>query len=73
MSINSATDLTVSGVTINAQDGDTDSLGANTDGFDIGSSTTVTITGANVYNQDDCVAINSGTVSRYFVNLWGKD
>nr|CAM33159.2 endopolygalacturonase 5 [Botrytis cinerea] len=61
MSINSATDLTVSGVTIDAQDGDTDSLGANTDGFDIGSSTTVTITGANVYNQDDCVAINSGT------------
>jgi polygalacturonase len=31
-------------------------------GFDIGSSTNVVITGANVYNQDDCVAVNSGTV-----------
>lgn len=36
--------------------------GHNTDGFDIGSSTNVVITGANVYNQDDCVAVNSGTV-----------
>jgi hypothetical protein len=33
--------------------GDTDSLGHISD---------VTIAGANVYNQDDCVAINSGTV-----------
>lgn len=40
-----------------------DSQGKNTDGFDIGSSTNVVIDGANVYNQDDCVAINSGTVS----------
>jgi polygalacturonase len=61
-SIDSVTTLTVSGVTIDGSDGN--SLGANTDGFDIGSSTGVTITGANVYNQDDCVAINSGTVSR---------
>ncbi|KAF7906542.1 hypothetical protein EAF00_000821 [Botryotinia globosa] len=61
MSVNGASDLTISGVTINAEDGDTYDLGANTDGFDIGSSTSVTITGANVYNQDDCVAINSGT------------
>ncbi|PQE13445.1 putative endopolygalacturonase E protein [Rutstroemia sp. NJR-2017a WRK4] len=60
-SINTATDLTVSGVTIDATAGDTGDLGANTDGFDIGSSTGITITGANVYNQDDCVAINSGT------------
>lgn len=60
-SINGASGLTVSGVTINAQAGD--DLGANTDGFDVGSSTGVTITGANVYNQDDCGAINSGTVS----------
>jgi polygalacturonase len=61
-SIDTVTTLTVSGVTIDGTAGD--SLGANTDGFDIGSSTGVTITGANVYNQDDCVAINSGTVSR---------
>ncbi|KAA8576205.1 hypothetical protein EYC84_006358 [Monilinia fructicola] len=60
-SIDGANDLTLTDITINASAGDTDSLGHNTDGFDIGSSTTVTITGANVYNQDDCVAINSGT------------
>lgn len=36
--------------------------GHNTDGFDIGSSSNVVISGAKVYNQDDCVAVNSGTV-----------
>ncbi|KAH7126008.1 glycoside hydrolase family 28 protein [Dactylonectria macrodidyma] len=35
--------------------------GHNTDGFDIGDSTSVTITNAKVYNQDDCVAVNSGS------------
>lgn len=62
-SIDDCSDLTITGVTIDASAGDTGSLGANTDGFDIGSSTTVLITGATVKNQDDCVAINSGTVS----------
>jgi hypothetical protein len=38
-------------------------LGHNTDAFDIGDSTGVTISGANVKNQDDCLAINSGTIS----------
>lgn len=52
-------------MTIDNSDGDTDDLGANTDGFDIGDSTSVVITGANVYNQDDCVAVNSGTVSGF--------
>jgi polygalacturonase len=60
-SIDGCTDLTVTGVTIDGTAGN--SLGANTDGFDIGDSTSVTISGANVYNQDDCVAVNSGTVS----------
>lgn len=60
-SIDDSTDLTITGVTIDATAGA--SLGANTDGFDIGDSTGITISGANVYNQDDCVAINSGTVS----------
>lgn len=59
VSIDNADGLTITGMTINNEAGD--SLGANTDGFDIGSSTNVVITGANVYNQDDCVAINSGT------------
>lgn len=61
VSINGANGLTITSMTIDNSAGD--SLGKNTDGFDIGSSTNVVITGANVYNQDDCVAINSGTVS----------
>jgi polygalacturonase len=48
-------------MTIDDSAGDSEG-GHNTDGFDIGSSSNVMITGANVYNQDDCVAINSGTV-----------
>jgi hypothetical protein len=77
MSINGATTLTVSGLTMDNSAGDTDSLGHNTDAFDVGSSTGVTISGANMQvlapllknlkltisskNQDDCLAINSGT------------
>ncbi|KAJ5663558.1 hypothetical protein N7507_004289 [Penicillium longicatenatum] len=59
VSINGCDGLTVTDMTINNEAGD--DLGANTDGFDIGDSTSVIITGANVYNQDDCVAVNSGT------------
>ncbi|KAJ5543918.1 endopolygalacturonase A [Penicillium frequentans] len=51
--------LTIKDVTIDNSDGD-DEGGHNTDGFDIGESTYITITGAVVKNQDDCVAINSG-------------
>lgn len=36
-------------------------LGHNTDAFDVGSSSDITITGAKVYNNDDCLAVNSGT------------
>jgi polygalacturonase len=50
-------------MTIDNSAGDAGALGHNTDGFDIGDSNNVVITGANVYNQDDCVAVNSGTVS----------
>lgn len=46
MSINSATDLTVSGITMDNADGDAE--GHNTDAFDVGSSTGVTISGANM-------------------------
>lgn len=60
VSINGCDGLTVTDMTINNQDGDSGG-GHNTDGFDIGSSSNVVITGANVYNQDDCVAVNSGT------------
>ncbi|KAI0484892.1 polygalacturonase [Xylariaceae sp. FL0804] len=60
VSINGCDGLTITGMTINNEAGD-DAGGHNTDGFDIGSSSDVTIDGAEVYNQDDCVAINSGT------------
>ncbi|KAG4443250.1 hypothetical protein IFR05_001293 [Cadophora sp. M221] len=59
-SIDSVNGLTLSGITIDGQAGDTQG-GKNTDGFDIGDSSGVIITGATVYNQDDCVAVNSGT------------
>ncbi|KAI1431154.1 glycoside hydrolase [Xylaria sp. CBS 124048] len=50
--------LTVRDVTIDNRDGE--ALGKNTDGFDINNADGVTITGAQVWNQDDCVAVNSG-------------
>lgn len=61
VSINGCDGLTITDMTINSEAGDS-AGGHNTDGFDIGSSSNVVITGANVYNQDDCVAVNSGTV-----------
>lgn len=60
-SINGASNLELAYITVDASAGN--SLGKNTDAFDIGSSDTVLIEYATVYNQDDCVAINSGTVS----------
>lgn len=59
-SINSATDLTLNTISIDNKAGDAGG-GHNTDAFDVGSSTDVTISGATVYNQDDCLAVNSGT------------
>jgi polygalacturonase len=61
-SIDSATNLALTGITVDNSAGA--ALGHNTDAFDIGESTGVYISGANVINQDDCLAINSGTVSR---------
>jgi len=60
-SIDGAETLALSDITIDNSAGDTDELGHNTDAFDVGSSSDVTITNANVQNQDDCLAINSGT------------
>lgn len=60
-SINGCTNLNIDHVTIDNSAGDTNNLGHNTDGFDVGSSNGVFITNANVRNQDDCLAINSGT------------
>ncbi|KAL2820646.1 glycoside hydrolase [Aspergillus granulosus] len=60
VSINGCDGLTITDMTIDNSAGD-DAGGHNTDGFDIGESNNVVITGAKVYNQDDCVAVNSGT------------
>ncbi|KAI9643789.1 Polygalacturonase 1 [Ciborinia camelliae] len=65
-SIDGSTGLTLASINIDNTAGDAldsagDKLGHNTDGFDIGDSTDITITGAVVKNQDDCLAINSGT------------
>jgi polygalacturonase len=61
VSINGCDGLIITGMTIDNTAGDAGSKGHNTDGFDIGSSNNVIIDGAKVYNQDDCVAVNSGT------------
>ena len=60
-SINNCKNLTLTNITIDNLAGDKKG-GHNTDGFDISESSNITIIGATVYNQDDCVAINSGTV-----------
>jgi galacturan 1,4-alpha-galacturonidase len=59
-SINSATNLVLDHITIDNTAGDKTNGGHNTDAFDVGSSTGITISNANVKNQDDCLAINSG-------------
>ncbi|KAF7549942.1 hypothetical protein G7Z17_g6058 [Cylindrodendrum hubeiense] len=59
-SINGATNLGVYDINLDNSLGDTKG-GHNTDAFDVGSSTGVYISGAIVKNQDDCLAINSGT------------
>ncbi|PVH80831.1 glycoside hydrolase family 28 protein [Cadophora sp. DSE1049] len=61
MSINGASTLAVTNIKMDNSAGDAGAKGHNTDAFDVGSSTGVTITGANIQNQDDCLAINSGT------------
>lgn len=60
-SINGCSNLRVDHVTIDNSAGDVNRLGHNTDAFDVGNSDGVFITNANVRNQDDCLAINSGT------------
>ena len=61
VSISSCEGLTITDMIIDNKAGD-EKGGHNTDAFDIGSSSRVSITGAQVYNQDDCVAVNSGSV-----------
>nr|BAB69585.1 polygalacturonase [Kluyveromyces wickerhamii] len=67
VSVNQCSDLTIHDITIDNTDGDGSGKGHNTDGFDVGSSDTVTIKNCKVYNQDDCIAVNSGK-NIYFQN-----
>lgn len=60
--------LTITGLTLNNTAGDQsndssdgDPAAHNSDGFDIKSSTNLLLQNTNVYNQDDCVAVTSGT------------
>ncbi|KAG6057156.1 hypothetical protein E4U17_001645 [Claviceps sp. LM77 group G4] len=59
-SISHAENLGIFNVNIDDSAGDTQG-GHNTDGFDVGNSNGVTISGCSVRNQDDCLAINSGS------------
>ncbi|KAL8420483.1 hypothetical protein RB594_003319 [Gaeumannomyces avenae] len=59
-SINGATNLGLYNITIDNSAGDGPDGGHNTDGFDVSSSDGVVISGASVWNQDDCLAVNSG-------------
>ncbi|KAJ6064203.1 hypothetical protein N7499_012883 [Penicillium canescens] len=54
-----ADNLVLDQITIDNSDGD-DNGGHNTDAFDVGESTYITISNANIKNQDDCLAVNSG-------------
>jgi polygalacturonase len=53
--------MTLTGITLDNSAGDTDDLGHNTDGFDISSTDNLVLSNSVVYNQDDCVAVTSGT------------
>lgn len=58
-SLNYIQNLTIINPTIDDRTGT--ALGKNTDGFNINNANGLLVTGARVWNQDDCVAINSGS------------
>ncbi|KAK0202299.1 glycoside hydrolase family 28 protein [Desarmillaria ectypa] len=60
VSIGNSNGLTFDTITVDNSAGDANSLGHNTDGFDV-SADHVTIQNSIVKNQDDCIAINSGS------------
>ncbi|KAL7747577.1 hypothetical protein RI367_007018 [Sorochytrium milnesiophthora] len=63
-SIGSCQNLTVSDIVIDNSAGD-NGLAFNTDAFDVGNSDNVLVQRVKVHNQDDCVAVNSGTNLRF--------
>ncbi|KAJ8059506.1 hypothetical protein OCU04_011167 [Sclerotinia nivalis] len=61
ISISQSVGLNLVNINIDNSAGDAGGLAHNTDGFDINLSQDIVISGAIVKNQDDCVAVNSGT------------
>nr|ABP88778.1 polygalacturonase 2 [Botrytis cinerea] len=61
ISIGQSVGLSLININIDNSAGDAGNLGHNTDAFDINLSQNIFISGAIVKNQDDCVAVNSGT------------
>lgn len=73
-SIDGCKDMTISGVILDNSagdkvDSDGDALGHNTDAFDVSSTDGLYISSATVHNQDDCVAVNSGS-NMVFENMY---
>lgn len=64
-SISSCQKVTLKNILLDNKAGDSQG-GHNTDAFDVGNSSDVTIDGAVVYNQDDCIAVNSGNRIKFF-------
>jgi polygalacturonase len=58
-SILSSTSTTLTGLTLDSSAGN--GLAKNTDGFDLSRNDHVTITGCHIFNQDDCLAMQSST------------
>ncbi|EEY52929.1 polygalacturonase, putative [Phytophthora infestans T30-4] len=66
-SIVTSKDTTLSGLTIDSRDGN--GLAKNTDGFDLTKNDHITITHNKIYNQDDCLAMQSSTNTVFSYNL----
>nr|ADN18846.1 polygalacturonase [Phytophthora capsici] len=56
---------TLTGLTLDSRAGN--GIATNTDGFDLSSNDHITITGNTIYNQDDCLAMQSST-NTFFTN-----
>ncbi|OWY94663.1 Polygalacturonase [Phytophthora megakarya] len=66
-SIVTSQQTTLSGLTLDSSSGN--GRAQNTDGFDLTKNDHVTITGCKIYNQDDCLAMQSSTNTFFTNNL----
>ncbi|KAH9084094.1 hypothetical protein Ae201684P_020351 [Aphanomyces euteiches] len=65
-SIVNSVDTVITGLTLDSKAGD--GLAKNTDGFDLSRNNGVSITNNTVYNQDDCLAMQSSTNTLFAFN-----